>query len=274
LGTGLVLMVLWLVLTGLSLYVALLLVGGVLMVFIGLARIVGEAGLPGCQAPMVPQAFIVRGFGPDVLGLKNMTGLGLSTVWIGETASNMMNAVIHSLKLVSTEEQPDRRLPWAVLMAIFVGLAGSVWMTMHLAYTYGGINLHGQYFVSSPRWPFDYMASVAHNPEPSFMPRLMFTAIGGGIMALLLFMRQRFLWWPLHPIGFPIAATFTLSYDWFAIFIAWVLKAAILRYGGLRAYRVLLPFFMGLILGEFSTACLWVVIDGLNGVEGNKIFNF
>ena len=57
-----------------------------------------------------------------------------------------------------------------------------------------------------------------------------------------------------------------------AIFTAWILKAIILRYGGIRLYRTLIPFFLGLILGEFSTACGWAFLDGLNGVEGNIIF--
>lgn len=275
LGVGLVLMVVWLVVTGLSPYVAILLVIGALMVFIALSRIVCEAGLPGCQTPMAPQAFITRGFGPEVLGLKNMTGLGYSTVWMGETAANMMNAVAHALKLVSTAGRPDRWLPVALLLAVLVGLAGSIWFTMEMAYKFGGINLHGWYYVGAPRWPFNYMASVANSPEPSFAPRAFFTGLGATVMGGLLFLRQRFVWWPLHPLGFPISSTFTIVYyGWFAIFLAWMFKGVILRYGGVAAYRALLPFFLGLVLGEFFTACMWVFIDGAYGVEGNMIFNF
>ena len=271
---GGILMVTWLVLTGLDLYVALLLVIGALVVFIGLSRIVGEAGFPGCQTPMVPQAFVIRGFGPETLGLQNMTGLGFSTVWIGETATNMMNAVVHSLKLTSTEGRLFRRLPWAILLAVLVGLAGSIWITMTLAYSYGGINLHSWYYVGAPKWPFDYITSVANNPESSFVPRLTFTALGGGVMALLMFLRQRLVWWPLNPIAFPVSATYLINYHWFAIFLAWVFKGVILKYAGVKGYRFMLPFFMGLILGEFFTASLWVFIDGWFGMEGNMIFNF
>jgi len=274
LAAGVILLFAWLVGTGLSPYVAALLLVGALGVFIALSRIVCEAGLPGCQTPMVPQSFITRGFGPEVLGLKNMTGLGISTVWIGETAANMMNAVIHGLKLASTETKVDRRIGLALLLAVLVGLGGSIWFTMKMAYTYGGINLHNWYFVGAPRWPFTYMASVYNAPEP-FVGRLTFTGIGAGFMTLLLVLRQRFLWWPLHPVGFPIANTYTIaSYGWFAIFLAWMFKAIILRYGGVPVYRAMLPFFLGLILGEFTTACLWVFIDGAYGVEGNMIFNF
>jgi hypothetical protein len=273
---GGIFMITWLTLTGMSFYVSVLLTFGSLGAFIGLSRIVAEAGLPGAQTPMVPQAFITRGFGPEVLGLKNMTGLGLSTVWIGETAANMMNAVVHSLKLVT--DDGDRRryrgMPIAMAVAVVVGLAGSIWFTMQMAYTHGGINLHNWYYVGAPKWPFNYMTSVYNAPEP-FLPRLGFTSIGGGVMALLLVLRHRFIWWPLHPIGFPIANTYTImSYGWFAIFLAWMVKSIVLRYGGISTYRALQPFFLGLILGEFSTACMWVFIDGWFGFEGNMIFNF
>ena len=272
---GIAFMLGWLSLTGLSLPWAVLLVAGAFVAFIALSRIIAEAGLPGCQTPMVPQAFLVRGFGPDVLGMKNMTALGLSTVWIGETATNMMNAMAHTLKLTTTPRKAYARLSWILFLAISVGLAGSIWMTLHLAYRYGGINLHNWYFWGAPRWPFTYLASVASSPERSFMPRLMFTVLGGGIMAALIFLRQRFVWWPLHPVGFPIAATFTMVYyDWFAVFLAWLFKGAILRYGGIKTYRTLLPFFLGLTLGEFFIASAWVFIDGAVGYEGNMIFNF
>jgi len=272
---GTLLMIAWLSLTGLSLHVTVLLVLGALIVFIGLSRIVCEAGLPGCQTPMVPQAFITRGFGPEILGLKNMTGLGFSTVWIGETAANMMNAVIHSLKLTSTEDRPSRRLPWVIFLAIAVGLVGSVWFTMEMAYAYGGINLHSWYYGGAPQWPFRYMASVYNLPESSLETRFTFTIGGGAVMALLLFLRQRFVWWPLHPLGFPIASTYTIVYyGWFAIFLAWLFKATILRYGGVRLYRTMIPFFLGLTLGEFFTASMWVFIDGMYDVQGNMIFNF
>jgi hypothetical protein len=275
LASGIAAMLLWLVLTGMSLHVAVLLVVGALVVFIGLSRVVGEAGLPGAQTPMAPQAFIARGLGPEALGLRNLTCLGLSTTWMGETAANMMNAVVHGLKMVSGEGHSSRRLPGAIFLAILVGLGGSIWVTMEMAYAYGGINLNGWYYGGAARWPYEYLASIYDLPEDSFLPRLGFTAIGAGVMAVLLFLRQRLLWWPLHPVGFPIAQTYTIEYyAWLAILLAWLVKSAVLRYGGVRLYRVLLPFFLGLTLGEFTTASLWVFIDGWSGVQGNVIFNF
>ena len=272
---GLLFMSVWLISTGLDVYVAILLVVGALVVFIGLARITCEAGLPSIQTPMVPQAFMIRGFGPQVLGLQNMTGLGLSTVWLGDTAANMMNSVMHSLRLSSGQERHLRHLPWALLLALVIALAGSIWYTMSLAYTHGGINLHGWYFRGIVRWPFNHMASLANAPEASFAPRLTFITLGAGVMGVLLYLRQRFLAWPLHPIGFPVSNTHPIiTFGWLSILLAWLCKAAILRYGGVRLYRTMRPFFLGLALGEFSASALWVFIDGAFGVEGNMIFVF
>lgn len=272
---GLLFMVFWLIGTGLDPYVAILLVIGALVVFIGLARITCEAGLPSIQTPMVPQAFMIRGFGPEILGLQNMTGLGLSTVWLGDTAANMMNSVMHSLRLSSGQERQLRHLPWALLFALVVALVGSIWYTMSLAYTHGGINLHSWYFRGIVRWPFNYIASVANASEASFAPRLAFIALGAGAMGGLLFLRQRFLAWPLHPIGFPVANTHPIiTFGWLSILLAWLCKTAILRYGGVRLYSTLRPFFLGLALGEFSASVFWVFIDGAFGVEGNMIFVF
>ena len=276
LGCGLLFMIAWLTLTGLSVYVAVILVFGALGTFIGLSRIVAESGIPGTQTPMVPQAFIIRGFGPEVLGLKNMTGLAMSTVWMGETGANMMNAVVHSLRLTSErgQDRRHRRLPFALALAVVIGLVGSIWFTMHMAYTFGGVNLHSWYYSGAPRWPFTYMTSVYNAPEP-FLARFGFTSFGGGVMAALLYLRYRFVSWPLHPIGFPIASTYQITvYLWFSIFLAWLIKSAIARYGGSGLYRTLLPFFLGLVLGEFTTVTAWIFIDGHYGFEGNMIYNF
>ncbi|HOJ22893.1 MAG TPA: hypothetical protein PLY56_15300, partial [Armatimonadota bacterium] len=44
-------------------------------------------------------------------------------------------------------------------------------------------------------------------------------------------------------------------------------KGSILKWGGLRLYRTLLPFFLGLILGDIMMGCLWSLIGIALGVE-------
>ncbi len=50
---------------------------------------------------------------------------------------------------------------------------------------------------------------------------------------------------------------------WFSIFWGWLFKALILRYGGMRGYTALLPFFLGLIVGDVLNAVVWIVLGNL-----------
>ena len=84
-------------------------------------------------------------------------------------------------------------------------------------------------------------------------PRLdawLFMGIGGGVMALLMWVRHHLLWWPLNPLGYAISANWKTGHIFASALIAWLLKLVILKYGGPRLYRSLRPFFLGLILGE------------------------
>jgi hypothetical protein len=46
-----------------------------------------------------------------------------------------------------------------------------------------------------------------------------------------------------------------------AIFISWVAKSAIIRFGGIDLYRKSAPFFMGLILGHFAGVGISFIVD-------------
>jgi hypothetical protein len=91
-------------------------------------------------------------------------------------------------------------------------------------------------------------------------------------MGLLMFLRSQFLWWPFHPIGFVIGPIWLMDRLWFTVFLAWLIKACILKYGGLRGYRRARPLFLGLILGQFTCNGFWILIDLLTGQKGNSIF--
>jgi len=85
--------------------------------------------------------------------------------------------------------------------------------------------------------------------------------IGGLSFTLFLtMMRMRFLWWKLHPAGYAVSGTWGMNHYWLSIFTSWALKAAILKHGGLKTYRKAVPFFLGLILGEFFAGSMWAII--------------
>ena len=79
--------------------------------------------------------------------------------------------------------------------------------------------------------------------------------------------RQRLLPWPFHPIGYALANTQSMDYMWMPFLIAWALKRLVLRYGGMRLYRRSLPFFLGLILGDYAVPALWFAYGWIQGIQ-------
>ena len=70
------------------------------------------------------------------------------------------------------------------------------------------------------------------------------------------------IWLGLALIGYAISGTWAVNFFWFSVFISYFIKLAILRFGGVRTFRRVVPFFLGLILGEFFVGSVW----GLLGI--------
>ena len=99
--------------------------------------------------------------------------------------------------------------------------------------------------------------------EPRQVPpeKLVAFLAGGAVTVLLVRLRETWVSWPLHPIGFAVASNWGMQENWCPFFVAWLLKAVILHYGGLRGYRTALPFFIGMVLGEFAAGFVRTLLD-------------
>jgi hypothetical protein len=109
----------------------------------------------------------------------------------------------------------------------------------------------------------------AYNPRPSVasLPG----AAGIIIAAVLVFLRTRYVWWPLEPIGFSLgladfapwhAGTFTPT-------ICWAIKYVVIKAGGRKTYEeVGVPVAFGLIAGEV----LGILICGIIGTVRFLLF--
>jgi hypothetical protein len=99
------------------------------------------------------------------------------------------------------------------------------------------------------------------NSFPTDWRRMSFLGIGAAVMALLTFCRYRFLWWPLHPFGFPLGAVGQVVVSCFSVFAGFVAKFIVMRLGGLQLYQRAKPFFMGVIFGYFTGSAISFVVD-------------
>lgn len=267
----------WLCLSGIPLPVTLFFLFVAFAIFYGLARIVAEGGLGFARAQMTAQPFVINAVGTEVVTASGMVSMGMTFCWAGDLRTMVMASAINGMKLADSGGVRRRALFWAMMLSIVVGLASSVWMIVWMGYKYGGINLDW--------WFYNRFGEIVHgdtafkianpvDPVADFYiigPRFMFAGIGAGIMGALMWARHRFLWWPVHYLGFPIGATLTIIFTWFSIFLGWMFKALILKYGGVSLFRRLRPLFLGFILGHVFAAGFWVMIDFFTGETGNQI---
>ena len=97
--------------------------------------------------------------------------------------------------------------------------------------------------------------------------------LGGAGMLGLYWIRAHFLGFPIHPLGLAVSQMALTRHMWFSMFVVWLLKAVMIRYGGPRLLLRVRPFFLGFILGEFVALSMWLMIDLVTGAQGNSLFN-
>jgi len=252
---------------GLPPLLALMFLFGAMVLFLGLTRAVAEGGLPAMRPPIMTSSFLISGVGSSEVGIPGMIALGFSYGWHSEIRSFVMSSVANGLKMSELVQGSRRPLFWVVVLAILVGLAGSTYMTLLLSYKYGGINLNPLFYGwgAATYGPTDMAPRLADAPTGPRWDAWFFIGLGGLVMGFLMWVRHRFLWWPLSPLGYTISANWMTGAIFGSAFAAWLFKALILKYGGPRLYRNLRPFFLGLILGEIVTAGTWLCIDYLTG---------
>jgi len=270
---GLIFMTGWLIWSGMPYFVAPLFLFGAAILFVGLTRLVVECGLAEAVVSTTPSGFVFSGFGSRLIGPRGMLSLGLSYVWASDLRTSVMASASHGIELFHRRHHNSRRGFFLIMaLAIILAMASSGWLTMHQAYKYGGANLNVWFFNASPQLPYQWAVANIENPSAPNIWGWMVTAAGAGIMFWFSGLRMQFANWPLHPVGFAVGNVWIMNHLILTLFLAWLIKLLIVRYGGLRGYRTFMPFFMGLIVGQYTCNILWFVIDLLTGQKGNLIF--
>ncbi|MFC1712600.1 DUF6785 family protein [Candidatus Poribacteria bacterium] len=224
-----------------------------------IARIRAELGPPVHDLYGVgPDLVITRITGTRWLGERNLAGLSL-LYWLNRESyrSFPMAHQMEGMKLAEAGAIRQRRLPLAIMIAGFVGGVSCFWVVLQFGYKVGSEVRFG----GPARWfateGFRFLSNRITYPQGMDLRGLGFSAFGLVSSLTLLFMRMRLLWWPLHPIGYAISYWWAMNLLWFPILLSFTAKSIILRYGGLSMYRRSVPFFLGLILGEYFIGGIW-----------------
>ena len=159
---------------------------------------------------------------------------------------------LEGFKIADQVQQRRSTMAWVMMLA---GLVGALAAFAALLTPYYRLGLDSAKVLGNPRIfsRQGYQRTLGWIANSAPPDRLSDLFIGLGVLQvfLLSWIRLHWLGFPLHPVSFAVSGSWNMNLLWLPLAIAWMLKAFILRYGGLGLYRRMLPLFMGLILGDF-----------------------
>ena len=271
---GVALIAIWWQLAGLSPQASLLYFGLFFLYAVGLTRLVCEGGTVWIGTPLDPRQVLRNTFGVPAFSPRDWTMLGYLRFLTMDWRCLMMPNMMSAFKLLETDDLKPRGVVGAMMLGITTTVVVSFATIIYMAYTApgGGIGLSTWRYIGVPQEPFQITGQFLMNRGGPVPMKIISMGVGGLLMAALQGLRMRFLWWPLHPLGYPMAGTFAMRNMWFSTFVAWAIKSVMLRYGGIPVYEKSRPFFLGLILGDFVNIGLWLVIEAFTGVQDHFLY--
>ncbi len=287
-------MVAWLMAAGCGLLGAGVAVGLLLFFFLLIARIIAETGLVhgslsiSIQKPWHLLAWM-GAIRPVSVESFYVSSIVQSTFYdfreplsvYATHAVRVTDQTIYADRQLSHDTTHDRRLGRKIIGLMLLSLlvaypaswAGMLWTEYRYAYTvdekqeqvnnWGAVNSPRNSVASDNATYAQGVYVHSHNP-PAHL------GIGFGITSLLGWLRLQFAWWPLHPVGFLMIGTFPGNVLWLSIFVGWLSKSLVLRFGGASLYTAAKPFFIGLLVGEAVAAGFWLVINILLATTGHE----
>ncbi|MCD6505337.1 hypothetical protein J7M22_01810 [Candidatus Poribacteria bacterium] len=222
-------------------------------------RIRAEIGYPMHDLAFRPEDIMVTVVGTRPIGPENLTMFGYLHFLSYAHRSNPQPHQLEAFKIAERAKlKMDRLLILGIILAIVVGSLSACWAYLHTAYRFWGSTWDGwPNFNKIQRW-----LSYSRGPNVRSMIWMGFGLLMG---FFLITMRRLFIWWPFHAAGYVVGGTWSLNLLWFSIFISWLIKWVILKFGGLRMHRKASDFFIGLVLGQFVMASFWGLLGSIMG---------
>ena len=268
----------WCIAAGVSPLIALWMWGGYLVIAIGLSRAIAEGGIL-----FVQQGWVPLGAFAHLFGAGSGTALPTSSLVPGcfvqaglmtDMRGFLMPSFIQSFKLAHDRKIAAKPLLALIGAVILIGLVMGIWMNVRMGYANGGLSLEWWFTKGAPQENANNIASLsrglASNAAPS-ASNWFWLATGAALTLGMMVMRARFMWFPLHPIGYLLGLSYSMNRLWFSILLGWGCKVLITRFGGNDTYRKATPLFLGLALGDVIAMLFWLVIDGWQGRIGHQL---
>lgn len=267
---GFALLVLIAVVSGLRPHIALLFFTVYFLAIVVMTRIYAQIAVPLFELAFLNTTNLMTGFtGTGALSRQDAAIL-TNFHWFNRTyRQHPMGHELESIAFAERLDQSTRPMPWIILIAIVTGIVVGMLTTLQIYYDRGAASakvLGAQVGVGWEAW--NQLSQWTASPGPPRAVTVGTILTSAGIIFALAAARNVWFAFPLHPIGYAFACSYAMEYIWAVVFITWLIKTVVVRYGGLKLYRQSLPFFFGLVLGDAVTQVVWGLVMSALGQQG------
>ncbi|CEK13691.1 hypothetical protein CWRG_00581 [Chthonomonas calidirosea] len=256
----------------LSPWVAILFFGLYFLLAITITRARAELGTPHEIYFVNPRLILVTLFGSQTLGAQNLTDLSVMYWFNRGYRCHPMPNQLEAMRMGEMARIRQSAIITTLVIAFIWGALVACWANIHVTFTNGATAKCIGFKVWVGGESYNNLQQWLQTPARVDIRQISYL-IGGFLLVLFLrLMRGAFLWWPFHPAGYALAVSFAMDYFWFCFFIAWLVKFFLVRAGGMKAYQAAIPFFLGLILGDYVMGASWALFGAYNHLQAYKIY--
>ena len=233
------------------------------IVAVVMARSTAEGGLLMTETSFRPLDLYQLIASKASLGAQSLTVLSfLDAIFTRDQRGLILTGFLDGLKIRDRVGMSYRSLVGVFVLGCTLAFITAAAIHLWLPYTHGANYMYSYTYRGNPLWAFqDNVAAIEGLGTAHRTTGGLFFGVGILVTTGLVILRMLYWWWPLHPLGYALSASWTLVVFWFPVLIAWSIKTPLLRYSGIRQYQRLRPFFLGMVFGEFSMAVLWTLIS-------------
>jgi hypothetical protein len=271
----------WGVWTNMGLKAALLFFGWILICGLTASKIRAEAGLPfGYWMPYFGMMFVGALGGFVTFGTTGMLVAAIVSGFIGVSCFYFIApAQVEMMELGRHFKVRPRDVGWGLVLGLLGGLFIGGFTFMSWAYGKGADNFSFSWPYVQGTWYFKqtfvsgeaamdsaFTAGELANPKTApldFANNIQAKGVGIGFVLTLVFafLRQTFMWFPLHPLGYVVVAAHFGRVFWFTCFLAWLVRFITLRIGGTHSIRRgLVPFSVGMFLACMASIIIFEIV--------------
>ncbi|MDA0745490.1 MAG: hypothetical protein O2954_03170 [bacterium] len=210
--------------------------------------------------------FLKTAFGTANLTAEQLTGIQLhnSGAFIGAARIMGMPMMPHYMRMTNGIPNRSRLIP-SLWIAFAAGAGASFAYVLHLCYTEAGMNLRTYTLTTANNYMWNGLASAIDSsnrtvPDPQ---KLAVWLTGAAQVFLLSALKTWIPRWPLHPVGLAFQRTMGSMAFGFSAFLAWIIKLAVLHFGGIGLFNKTRPFFLGLLLGYTTFIGISALVDSI-----------